>query len=211
MEKGMTQKQLAKAIGVSEKYIDEVEAGKRVLSDDLLKKVSKALQKEISDVMLIDVEENAKPIKAVREPVKQVKHEVQEIWSNAFDSVLKTVPVYDYGMEKVLDTRQLPIVSNKVEGFNKDKVVFLEIQDNDMVGFRMVKGDMAFAHLTQEVENNATCLVEVGGKRVIRQLKKLEGDKVLLVSNNGRLVTETVAIKDLKVIAKLIKLEIKLI
>lgn len=210
IEKGLTPKQLAKAVGVSEKFIEEVEFGKRVLSDDIVKKVSKALGQEISDIMLVEAEEKDVSVKEVRQPAVEVKREVQEVWSDAFDSILKTISVYDLTLEKVLGTRQLPVVSGKIDGINKDKVFFLEIQDDDMIGFRILKGDMAFAYSMHEVENNTICIVEYDGRRAIRQIKKLDQDKILLVNDSGRLATETLSIKQLKVLARIIKLEIKL-
>lgn len=209
-EKGMTPKQLAKAVGVSEKFIEEIEYGKRVLSDDILKRVSKVLGQEISDILLMEAEAKDVPFKQVRQPSVQVRKEVQEVWSDAFESILKTIPVYDLNMDKVLDTRQLPVVAGKVDGFNKDKVFFLEIQDNDMIGFRILKGDIAFAYMMHEAENNTICLVEYGGRRAVRQLGKLDHDKILLINDSGRITTETISAKQLKILAKLIKLEIKL-
>ncbi|MDF2523420.1 MAG: DNA-binding protein, partial [Clostridiales bacterium] len=195
---------------VSEKFIDDVEWGKRVLSDDILKRISKALGQEISDILLMEAEAKDIPMKEVRQPAVKVKQEVSEVWSDAFDSILKTIPVYDLSLEKILETRQLPVVSGKVDGYGKDKVFFLEIQDNDMIGFRILKGDIAFACTTHEIENNTICLVEFNGNRVIRQIKKLDQDKILLVNDSGRLTTETISVKQIKVLAKLIKLEIKL-
>ncbi|MCX8132074.1 MAG: helix-turn-helix domain-containing protein [Clostridia bacterium] len=209
--KGITQKQLAKMVGVAEKFIIEVESGKKVLSDDLIKRVSKALGEEISEMMLpISDVVPEKQEKSSKTPAKLPQPEVQKVWNDAFESVLKAVPVYDYSIDKVLHTKQLPVVSNKIDGYAKDKVLYLEIQDNDMIGFRIVKGDLAFAYLTGEVENNAVCLVEINGNRVVRQLKKLDSDKIMLLSNNGKMMTETVQLRSMKILARLVRLEVKL-
>jgi transcriptional regulator with XRE-family HTH domain len=208
--KGLTRKQLAKSVGVTEKYIEEVETGKKVINAELLTKVSKILEQSVEEAEIYEtgtvVEE--KETKALKKPVEQKV--IQQVWHDAFDSVLKSVPVYEYDLQKVLSVRQLPVVSNKVEGYSKDKVLFLQIMDNDMIGFRIVAGDVAFGYMTQEIESNAVCLVEYAGKRVIRQVKRLDGDKLLLVYNNGRLVTETMPARELKVLARLVQLEIKL-
>lgn len=210
--KGLTQKQLAKMIGVSENFIIEVESGKKVLSDDLMKRVSKALGEEVSELSMVIPEKTPeKEEKATaRSMVKPPQQDIQKVWNDAFESVLKAVPVYDYSLDKSLNVRQLPIVSNKIEGYAKDKVVYIEIQDNDMIGFRILRGDLAFAYLTGEIENNSVCLVEYNGERAVRQLKKLDGDRIMLLSNNGKLVTETISARNLKVLARLVKLEIKL-
>jgi SOS-response transcriptional repressor LexA len=75
----------------------------------------------------------------------------------------------------------MPIISNKVDGYAQDKVLFLEIENDDMLGFRICSGDIAFAHLTHEIENNAIALVDYNGERVLRQIKTLDGNKILLI------------------------------
>ena len=79
-----------------------------------------------------------------------------------------------------------------------------------MSEFRILKGDLAFAHIVKEVSNNGIFLIEYNGKRKIRQIKVLGNSKILLVSNGGSLVTETKEIRDIQVIAKLERIEIKL-
>ena len=79
-----------------------------------------------------------------------------------------------------------------------------------MIGFRMLKGDIAFAHSVKEVSNNGFFLIDYKGSRKIRQVKVLGNSKVLLVSNAGSLITETMELKEIDVIAKLERVEIKL-
>lgn len=104
----------------------------------------------------------------------------------------------------------MPVIGNKVEGFASDKVFFLIIENNDMIGFRIAQGDVAFAHTVSEIQNNSICLIEYDNQRVIRQIKKLDSNKVLLISNEGSVKTHTINLKELNVIAKLEKVEIKL-
>jgi transcriptional regulator with XRE-family HTH domain len=208
--RGITQKQLAKAAGVTEKFIDEVESGKRVAGDDLTKRICRYLGEEFSELMVYDISEPEEKSISAKKPVKVEVKEVQPIWSDALESVVKAIPVYNYDLDRAIGTRSLPVISNKVEGYPKDKVFYLNIQDNDMIGFRIMKGDLAFAYAGHEVLNNSIYLIEYGGKRAVRQVKLLDREKALLVCNNGTLVTETVAMKDLKVLAKLATLEIKL-
>lgn len=213
-KKGLSQKQLAKKLGVAENYINEVEAGKKVIGENLITRVTKILGQEMNDITMSFEEEafreektNAIP-NIITKPNK--KQEVNEVWSEAFGSVLKDVPVYKYDLNEVLYVKQLPVVSNKVEGHSVEKVLFIEIQDDDMIGFRMAKGDIAFGYITSEIENNSICLIEHNSERVIREVKKLDNTKLLLISNKGTIKTETVTPKDIKVLAKLTRLEIKL-
>ena len=212
MEQGMSQKQLAKKLGVAESYLNEVEQGRKVVNDDLIRRISKVLGKDINDIGVSFEEEifNDTEEKAKYEVKKEKLEAVKDVWNDALGSVLKTVPTYKYDLKTIVGKRQLPLVSNKIEGYGQDKVFFLEIEEDDMVGFRIAKGDVAFAHITHDVENNAICLIEHNDERVIRQIKKLDGNKLLLISNRGSLRTETVGIKDINVLARLDRVEIKL-
>lgn len=205
---GMTEKQLAKKIGVSESFIKEVESGRKVINESVMEKISKVLDKDLNDItMSFETEIFAK--EEIVEPKKTIE-KVNDVWNDAFSSVLKTVPIYGYDLNKVLGGRQMPIMNNKIEGHAKDKVLFLEIEDDDMVGYRIAKGDIAFGHIVHEVENNSICLIEKSGERYIRQIKKLDSTKLLLISNRGSVRTETVGVKEIKVLMKLERVEIKL-
>lgn len=220
---GLSQKQLAKKMGVAESFINEVEIGKKILNESMLSKLSKLVGKDINDInMSIETEAaeeqaHAKEISSrlinkaqpSRVSPKDLP-EVNDVWNNALSSVLKSVPIYRFDLKATVGTKQLPVVSNKVEGFTQDKVLYLLIENDDMLHFRIAEGDIAFAHLTHEIINNSICLLEVNSERVVRQIKKLDNSKVLLISNKGTLRTETVYIKDINVIAKLERIEIKL-
>lgn len=207
--KGISQKQLGKKIGVAESFINEVETGRKVLNEKFLEKISKVLGEEIEDTSISfhdeEYVEEKKPKLERPSPDK-----VNEVWNDAFGSVLKNVAIYKYDLDKSIGIKQMPIISNKVEGYAQDKVVFLEIENDDMMGFRICSGDIAFAHLTHEIENNAFSLVDYNGERLLRQIKKLDGNKVLLISNRGSLRTDTVQNKEIKVIARLDRVEFKL-
>ncbi|WP_416175689.1 helix-turn-helix domain-containing protein [Clostridium sp.] len=207
--KGMSKKQLAKKLGVSEKFINEVEIGRRIANQSVIDRLSKILGQEINDVTMNFEEEVYKDDKSKYSiPVKEKK--INSVWSDAFSEILKDVPIYDYSLTKSMGFRKLPVINNKIDGYSKDKVVYIKVQDDDMLGFRIQEGDLVLGHLTQEVENNSIFLLEYKGIRAIRQIKKLDNNKVLLISNRGTLRTETVGTKDFKPILKLYKLEINL-
>lgn len=207
--KAISQKQLGKKIGVSESFINEIEMGRKVINEKFLEKISKILGEEIEDTSIsFHADEYVEERKPKLERPSEEK--VSEVWNDAFSSVLKNVAIYKYDLVKAIGIKQMPIISNKVEGYAQDKVLFLEIENDDMLGFRICSGDIAFAHLTHEIENNAISLVDYNGERVLRQIKKLDSNKILLISNRGSLKTETVQHKDIKVIAKLDRVEFKL-
>ncbi|TPE22503.1 XRE family transcriptional regulator [Clostridium perfringens] len=208
---GMTQKALAKKLGVAEKFVNEVETGRKIINESLISKVSKVLNTDLNDInMVVTDEELQKELKAEKQ-VRQTKPaEVNEVWNQAFGSVLKNVPIYDYSLTQVKGYKQLATASNKIDGHTANKVFYLKIENNDMTGYRIQENDLALCYSIKEIENNSICLVEFNGKRVIRQIKKLDNVKALLISNNGSMRTETANIKEVKAIAKLYRIEFDL-
>lgn len=211
LKSGMSQKVLAKKLGVAEKYINDVELGRKVVQESFIDKAAKILNTDLNDISMVVTDEALMEERKTLEVNKKPKKvETSEVWNDAFASVLKSIPVFDYSLNNIKGKKELPVHSNKVEGFPQDKVLYIEIQDNNMSGFRMVKGDLAFAHLVKEPSNNGIFLLDYKGERIIRQLKSLGNSKYLLVSNGGALLTETVTVKDFDVVAKLERIEINL-
>lgn len=213
---GVSQKALGKKLGVSDKYINEVETGRKVPQESFMDRAAKLLKVDLNDISMIATDE------VLMEEIKQDKYvekeqknqprilgKASEVWTDAFSSVLKKVNIYEYNLKKVLGERELPIYSNKVEGYPVDKVLYIKISDNDMSGFRIMKGDIAFAHLVKDV-SNGIFLVEEKDKRVLRQIKLIGNSRALLINNEGTVVTETVELNNINVIAKLERLEIAL-
>ena len=215
---GISAKVLAKKLGVSEKYILEVESGRRVVQESFIERAGKFLKADLSEISMVvtddALEKEEKQVKKTEIKQKKINPrtlgETSEVWTEAFSSVLKKVNIYDYNMKNILGSRELPIYSNKVEGYNSDKVLYIKIQDDDMSGFRIMQGDIAFAHMVKEPTNNGIFLLENKGKRMIRQIKLLGNSKGLLVSNKGSVYTETVELNTIKFIAKLERIEIAL-
>ncbi|EHR0218223.1 S24 family peptidase [Clostridium perfringens] len=208
---GMTQKALAKKLGVAEKFVNEVEIGRKIINESLISKVSKVLNTDLNDInMVVTDEELQKELKAEKQVRQRKPAEVNEVWNQAFGSVLKNVPIYDYSLAQVKGYKQLATASNKIDGHTANKVFYLKIENNDMTGYRIQENDLALCYSIKEIENNSICLVEFNGKRVIRQIKKLDNVKALLISNNGSMRTETANIKEVKAIAKLYRIEFDL-
>ncbi|MFT8347803.1 helix-turn-helix domain-containing protein [Clostridium saccharoperbutylacetonicum] len=206
---GMTVKALAKKLGVAEKFLNEVEMGRKVASEGLIDKAAKVLKADLNDISMVVTDEILMEEKKTFKEIPK-KNENSELWTDAFSSVLRSVPIYNYSLSNKKGTKEMPVHSNKIDGYPQDKVFYLEIEDNEMNGFRMLKGDIAFAHSIKEVSNNGFFLIDYKGQRKIRQVKVLGNSKVLLVSNAGNLLTETMELKELDVIAKLEKVEITL-
>lgn len=213
LKANMPQKALAKKLGVSEKYINEVELGRKIAQESFINKVSKVLNTDLNDISMVatdeDLMEEKKSFREVNSTSKK-NNKSNDVWENAFSSVLKNVPIYDYSLKNIKGHKELPIHSNKIEGYNQDKVLYIEVSDDEMSGFRMLKGDLVFGHLVTELNQNGFYLVEYKGETKIREIRRLDNSKALLMNNRGSLMTETVEVRNIKVIAKLDRIEIKL-
>ncbi|MBP1890227.1 transcriptional regulator with XRE-family HTH domain [Clostridium moniliforme] len=213
LKANMPQKALAKKLGVSEKYINEVELGRKIAQESFINKVSKVLNADLNDISMVatdeDLMEEKKSFREVNSTSKR-NNKSNEVWENAFSSVLRNVPIYDYSLKNIKGHKELPIHSNKIEGYNQDKVLYIEVSDDEMSGFRMLKGDLVFGHLVTELNQNGFYLVEYKGETKIREIRRLDNSKALLMNNRGSLMTETVEVRNIKVIAKLDRIEIKL-
>jgi transcriptional regulator with XRE-family HTH domain len=207
---GVTVKALAKKLGVAEKYLNEVEMGRKVAPESFIDKAAKVLKADLNDISMVVTDEALQEEKKTLKELPKKNVESSELWTDAFSSVLRSVPVYDYSLSNKKAFKEMPVHSNKIENYPQDKVFYLEVEDDEMNGFRMLKGDIAFAHSVKEVSNNGFFLLDYKGKRKIRQVKVLGNSKVLLVSNVGSLLTETMELKEIDVIAKLERVEIKL-
>lgn len=208
---GMPAKVLAKKLGVAEKFINEVEMGRKVAPESFIDRAAKVLNVDLNDISMVVTDEALMEEKKTLKEIPKRKMEASsEVWTDAFSSVLKSVPIYDYSLSKSNGFKEMPVHSNKIEGYPQDKVCYLQIEDDEMSGFRIMKGDLAFAHTVKEVSNNGIFLLDYKDKRKVRQVKTLGNSKILLVNNSGSLITETMEIKEVNVIAKLERIEIKL-
>ncbi|GKX68648.1 XRE family transcriptional regulator [Inconstantimicrobium mannanitabidum] len=210
----ITQKILAKKLGVAEKYINDVELGRKIINESFIQKVEKALNVSLNDVSMVatdeDLQKEKEELKISVHEKKQKNVEVDDVWNQAFASVLKNVPVYDSSLKKVLGSRQLAINLNKIEGIPQDKAFYVKVDNDDMIGYRIQSEDLVLCGHVKEFDTTGIYLLELNGEVVIRQLKRLDSAKALILSNKGTVKTETANFKEIKVLAKAVKIEINL-
>lgn len=236
MAKGISQKQLAKQAGVAEVYIADVESGRRVMQDQLASRISKLLGGNFGS----DLPDSEVPVagsrtsatrpgfgtqNAVRppEPASQLVYSTasdesakdgtdaaNSKWSDAFGQMLKEVPVFDAVMITKIGNRTMAVVGGKVEEQPKDKVFWLRAEDNDMIGYRIQRTDQVFGVQTNVMTGDGFYLLEVRGRRLIRQLRQEPGGMVQISCHKGAPIRETMPAAMLKVLGRLLRVEINL-
>lgn len=205
MRSGVTAKQLSKKLGVSESFINEVESGKKIINEELIKRVEKALQINLDEEIFTEV---AEPVENLKETVNNKV--VNKQMEDAFSHILKKIPVCDINFKEIFEYKYLPILEKKVEGYNGDKIIYIKAPDDSMRGFRVQRGDRLMVYQNPEITNNSILLLEMDGKRCIRQVKRLDSNKILVISHSNDLKTETRDVKSINVIGRCIRLEVEL-
>ena len=222
LKKGLTPKALGKKCGVAESFINDVEMGTRIVSDDQAQRILKVLGVEnpISTELEVAAEPEVElrprprpyviPVKKPEEPAyteaeREATQASADAWLDALGGVVKRVPIMDEG-GVVIDHRLMPVIGGKIEGGHPDKVIFYRCPDNSMRGFRVFAGDLLLVVPEKNPVDDALMLLAVRGKRVVRKIKKLEGSKLMLQSYDRELVTETVMWAEIQILGRCVKL-----
>lgn len=231
--RGLSAKQVAKKCGVSESYLLAVEQGTRIIADDQARRILKAMglqQQTEADFSLDDIaatvdlqsasEQMQRAQATVKKAASKARPEAEtvasaqdgvtgSIWLDALSSVLKRVPVYNAVMKEV-SHRLLPVENGKIEGASPDKVYYFMAPDNDMRGFRVTRGDLVLVVPAAAPVDGAMMLVQTPEGRVLRMVKQLDHFKVLLQRYDAACESEVVAVDELHVVGRCVRLEAEL-
>ena len=228
----MTPKQVARKCGISEKYLLEVESGKRIIQDDQARRILRTIglreQTEADfsldeiaatvDLEMLKSQEKAPtPARSAPAPAAVKVASAQEessaaasgIWLDALTGVLKAVPVMKAAWQSV-DRRLLPIQNGRIEGGNPEKVLYFLSPDDSMRGFRVLAGDLVLIVPAQSPIDEAIMLVEYQNHRALRKVKKLDATRVLLQSYGREYTADTLDASDVNFIGRAVRLEASL-
>lgn len=215
IKKGITPKQLGKKCGVAESYILDIESGRKIINDKLISQISKILGVNLDDNTFDEApqKEVEKPITATpgldkSTRVKRSNVEPLPQWEGAFTNIIKEVPIYKLDMTSILGYKSFPIINKKVEGFNPDKLIYINAPDESLSQYRIFKGDRCLIYLNQEIKNGGFHFIEYEQKKLIRKVKRLDGNTVQLIEGLKDEKSIKVNIKNIKVLGRLIRVEI---
>ncbi|TCO71388.1 helix-turn-helix domain-containing protein [Marinisporobacter balticus] len=205
LKKGFSPKQLARKCGIGESYILDIESGKKIINEIQLNQLSKILGKNLDEDISLEPEEKKEVIKKSEKiEVSQIRKTVTPLsqWEDALSNIIKKVPIYDMEMKQIKGHKAFPIIDKKVDGFHPEKLIYVEIPNENLSGFRICKGDKIFIYLNQELVNNSFSLIEYEGKKKVMKVKRIEGNKVELISYHHEMKSITKSIKDVKIIGR---------
>lgn len=211
----MTEKELAKKCGLTANYIIQIESGKKVINEKVAENILKVLG-EKPDILILEASAEERNLsKPVEKPKKEKEVEFYDIkpteqWSDALANIIKKFPIYEVSSNKVVGYKELPVLGKKVEGYNWDKILFVQATDNEMEGFRINKNDIIMVQLTNEIQNNSIYLFEMANKKMIRQLRKESNNKVVISTGAKEKEPMTTDLSKIKIIGKCVKVEFAL-
>ena len=226
----LTYKQVARKCGVSEKYLEEVESGRRIIQDDQARRILRSMgmqQQTEADFTLDDIAatvdlQSAVPTiarAAEKKLTKKEKHEGTEsesaepvtgsIWLDALSGVLKHVPIYNAVMKEV-GHRLLPITNGKIEGASPDKVFYFMAPDNALRGFRVQRGDLLLVVPAQAAVDGAIMLLQTPQGRVLRKVKRVNDYQAMLQKYDEAFESEIKNFNELTFVGRCVRLEAEL-
>ncbi|NLE69773.1 MAG: helix-turn-helix domain-containing protein [Clostridiales bacterium] len=214
-------KEVAKMAGVSAKYLEDVEKGTRIIQDDEARRIlGKMGMEQQTDAMFtlediavtVDLHTAVSPerIQRVKEQQKDREGKADgSIWLDALKGVLQHVPIYNAVMKET-GSRLLPVTKGKIEGAPAEKVFYFQAPDNRMRGFRVQKGDLVLVVPSQTAEDGAMMLLDTDLGKQLFVLKILPRYQLLLQTFDQQNASEVVAMADVRIIGKCVRLEAEL-
>ena len=213
----LTEKALGKKCGLAESYIKDVEAGRKIVSDEQAQRILKALgvKNPVSTELEVAAEPEVKlrprprayvlPVQEQEEAARKAAEESSDAWLDALGGVVRRVPVMSPdGL--VIDHVLTPIVNGKIEGGAPDKVVYYRCPDDMLRGFRVHAGDLLLIVPASKAEDGALMLVEYRGERLVRKLLKLDGGRIQMQAFDHEFTATVGTIMDVKVLGRCVKL-----
>lgn len=215
----MTEKALGKKCGLAESVIKDIELGRRIASDDQAQRILKVLG--VQNPVSTELEVAAEPPQPMPRPKPRAyvvplepehpareaaAREASDAWLDALGGVVKRVPVIDpegVAVDHVLT----PIVGGKIEGGAPDKVLFYRCPDNALRGFRVFAGDLLLVVPASRPENDRLMLVLHKGRRIVRKLLALDGDRIQLQSFDYEFTAQVVSPKDVQILGRCVRLQ----
>ena len=230
--RNLTYKQVARMCGVSDKFLQDVESGKRIIADDQARRILKAIglkEHSEADFTLDDIAstvdlQSAMPRIAAQERRQDAadgkkaadksadkkadseKVGAGSIWLDALSGVLKHVPVYNAVMKEV-DHRLLPVTDGRIAGAPADKVYYFMAPDNDLRGFRVLKGDILLVVPAQVPVDGSIMLLRTPVGHVLRKVSVLPRFQAMLQRFDATCESEIRNFNELTVVGRCVRLE----
>lgn len=216
---GMTEKELAKKCGLSAGYISQIETGKKIINETAAAAILKVFGDSMDTVFNAYIDTPEKPSPVVPSPAPAPRGAVQQNqpriptaveptdqWAGALASIIREFQITDLRNGKVMGSKELPVLSKKIEGIPWEKLRFFTVPDDEMSGMNLNKGDILWVHEMQELQGEGIYVMEVNNRRQIRQIFKRHGQWQLSRSITDPQM-ETVDPRTVRLLGRCVRLE----
>lgn len=218
---GMSARQLAKKMGVSESFLLDVESGRKVANEAMIQRFSKILGRNVSELGLDSFEttvfkeekeaqrqtrvREARPVKA---PVKAAPiKERSDVWEQAFGSTLKNVPIYSPAFQDPVGHKLYPIEDGRINGIQAEKAVVVRQDSDELKGYGIFRNSCLMGSPVKELVQGGYYLLSIHGRNLIRKVRLPGNANVLLCTWQEREISESVTLKDVKPLVQFTRME----
>lgn len=202
----LSEKQLAKKVGLTANYIEQLESGKKIISESIASKILKALNIKEDILSQENIARNEEVVKKnVRKPIKNVTHKSVDFtasWTGALDNLIRKYPVYSLKTQKSVGVKSLPTVEKKVDGFNCDKLSFIKMDDS-ILELGILENDIIMIYLTNDITNDKIYYFELENKRYVSKIRKEQNNKIKIDTDESKIIDSN----KLKIIGRCVKIE----
>lgn len=217
-------KQVAKMCGISDKYLQDVESGSRIIPDDQARRILKKMGLEQTSEAAFTLDDIAATVDlqaAISPTPKQTPNRQEQrqdaepvkadgsIWLDALRGVLQHVPVYNAVMKEV-DSRLLPVKNGKIEGAPAEKVYYFKAPDMRLRGYRVQTGDLLLIVPTQAAEDGKIMLFDTPQGKQLFMVKILPRYQLLLQTFDRQSESEIINLADALILGRCVRLEAEL-
>jgi transcriptional regulator with XRE-family HTH domain len=208
LKAGLSEKELAKKCGLQVAYILQIESGKKIINEQIADQILGKLGASVTSFSEQAATETVKvqPQKVKKqEPTKPLAPNAN--WSSALKQLIYGVPVHNISSFEVIDKILHPVIDNKVEGHQGDKLYYVRLERDMYVQKRLLKGDDILILKSKQLYPNQLMHFKYGNKAYIGLLQT-QSNKEVVVQND--LMRKTVPQKDIEILGLCLSVRFKL-
>ncbi|MDK2866620.1 MAG: hypothetical protein PWP51_1605 [Clostridiales bacterium] len=205
LQAGLTEKELAKKCGLQISYIIQVESGKKIINEQIADQILKALGSTVTPLSEqasdYDRTHRVQPQKVNPEKVhKPVEPNAQ--WAGIIGQLIYEVPVIDLAQNTQIGAIPHPVLQNKVEGHNGDKLYYVHLSSDCDVKLRLCKGDQVLTLKTKSVITGAVMHFKYQNKYYVGRVQTLDRNMVIVTSD---MIKKEIPQKDIEIMGQCLK------
>ncbi len=219
---GLSRKALGKKVGVSEVFVLDVETGKKIAQEALLKRISHVLnvrldgvnydeaQREIEESLAKMPLGKTYDVSLPKREESENKDTWKDNWKEAFGAIIKSIPIYVMDGTAIKSFKGVPADVSLVEGYSLDKLFYVLVNDDTMLHWRLREGDLVLCAKAKHFDKAGLYYIHYGGFRSIRFLRRIDTNNILVLSGKDGVDSQSINEKSFDVIGKCYRAEINL-